>query len=92
MSAGMSPISRASPADIVVKDYLDTKVAGTLRTGQSLGIQRPGLCRADAHGVREQALAQQHVVAQLPEEAHVLGYPRGGRAAGFSTRSWQTSR
>jgi hypothetical protein len=27
-----------------------------------------------------------------PEEAHVLGYPRGRTAADFSTTSWQTSR
>ena len=27
-----------------------------------------------------------------PDEAHVLGYPRGGTAAGFSITSWQTSR
>jgi hypothetical protein len=27
-----------------------------------------------------------------PEEAYVLGYPRGRTAADFSTTSWQTSR
>ena len=68
MSSGARdvPHLEGNAAGIVVKGYLDAKVAGTLGTGQSLGVQRPGLCRADAQGVRDQALAQQHVVAQLP--------------------------
>jgi hypothetical protein len=46
-----------------VKVLLDTKVAGTLGTGESLGVlRRP----TPAHGVRQQAPAQQHVVAELP--------------------------
>ena len=56
---------QGSPAGIVVKELLDTEVAGTLGTGEGLGVQRPGRGHVEGCGIREQAHAQQHIVAEL---------------------------
>jgi hypothetical protein len=60
-------------AGIVVQVLLGSKVAGTLGTGEGLGVQRPGRGRADGCGVRVQAIARQLVVAELAGPLDRLG-------------------